>query len=150
MPHGGLCKPPARPVVMTCLLRSKFSLSVMAFCERPRANTVRPYRVSGQCFVISPLRTSRFTCKAFLSKLLYSTFFTLIPLHALIFLLLYDKIKLYICIKNFVGEFFIMINIRKLEKEIWEAAGSPLRRLKSNVAGVMCARVGSCISALRI
>ena len=30
-------------------------LSVGAFCERPRANTVRPYRVSVKDFVISPL-----------------------------------------------------------------------------------------------
>ena len=34
-------------------------------CGLPRANTVRPYHVSGEIFVISPLRTSRFFVVAF-------------------------------------------------------------------------------------
>ena len=42
--------------VTLCLLH--IILSVGAFCERPRANAVRPYRVLGKYFVISPLRTS--------------------------------------------------------------------------------------------
>ena len=38
-----------------CFLRIKFCLSVGVFCERLRANTVRPYRVLGKYFVISLL-----------------------------------------------------------------------------------------------
>ena len=38
-----------------CFLRIKYRLSVGAFFERPRANTVRPYRVLGKYFMISPL-----------------------------------------------------------------------------------------------
>jgi len=41
--------------VIICLLRIKFCLSVGAFFERPRANTVRPYRGLGKYLVISPL-----------------------------------------------------------------------------------------------
>ena len=41
--------------VNLCFLHIKFRLSVGAFFERPRANTVRPYRVLGKYFVISPL-----------------------------------------------------------------------------------------------
>ena len=41
--------------VNLCFLHIKFRLSVGAFFERPRANTVRPYRVLGKYFMISPL-----------------------------------------------------------------------------------------------
>ena len=48
--------------LIICLLRIKFRLSVGETCGLPRANAVRPYRVLGKYFVISPLRTSPIVC----------------------------------------------------------------------------------------
>ena len=50
--------------VNLCFLHIKFFLSAGAFFEHPRANTVRPYRVSGDFSAknITPLRLAFFLC----------------------------------------------------------------------------------------